>query len=95
MVAYKYRKDNKIIIECHAEHLLEPVSSFLFCTQKDTAKVIADVKHELMCSTQESNGVQLSNGYKTNVISRGISKGTAPGFPFIVEFHTNDNSDLT
>lgn len=94
MVAYKYREGQKIIIECHAEHFLEPVSSFLFCTQQDTAKVRAEVKHELMCSTLESNGVQLTNGYKTNVISRGISKGTAPGFPFIVEFHTNDNSDF-
>lgn len=86
MVAYKYQEGDKIIIECHAEHFLEPISSFIFCTQKDVKSISANVRNESMSMTDEENGISLENGHKTNAIIRSISKGTLPGFPFTVEF---------
>ena len=92
MVAYKYKDGDKLIIECHAEHFLEPISSFLFCTQQDANSISAKLPNESVCTTNSVNGVQLENGYKTNAIIRSISKGTMPGFPFIVEFKSNNNT---
>ncbi len=92
MVAYKYSEGDKLVIECHAEHFLEPISSFIFCTQHDALSINANVRHESMSMTNAVNGIQLNNGYKTNAIIRSIPKGTLPGFPFVVEFASKDGS---
>lgn len=42
--------------------------------------------------SNQENGIQLANGYKTNAIMCSISKGTLPGFPFIVEFKSKTNA---
>lgn len=34
LVAYKYKEGDKLIVECHAEHFLEPISSFIFVHNK-------------------------------------------------------------
>ena len=94
IVAYKYREGNKLIIECHAEHFLEPVSSFYFCTQQDVRQIKAVVKGENAYMTNSKNNVALTNGYKTNVIWRSIPRGTLPGFPFIVEFSSDIQFDI-
>lgn len=94
MVAYKYRDGDKLVIECHAEHFLEPISSFLFCTQQDVNSISANIRNEAMCMTGEMNDVRLENGYKTNAIRRSISKGTMPGFPFTMEFKSKNNTSF-
>lgn len=94
MVAYKYREGDKLVIECHAEHYLEPISSFLFCTQEDVDNISVNVRNELMSMTNQKNGMQLNNGYKTNVIHRSILKGTLPGFPFVVEAKSESNPNV-
>lgn len=94
MIAYKYREGNKLIIECHAEHFLEPISSFLFCTQQATEKIKVELIGESMCMANSYNGITLENGYKTNAIYRSISKGTLPGFPFIVKLSSGMQFDI-
>lgn len=94
MVAYKYREGNKLMIECHAEHFLEPISSFLFCTQQAIEKIKVKLIGESMCMTNSYNGITLENGYKTNAIYRSISKGTLPGFPFVVELSSETKFDI-
>ena len=94
MVAYKYREGNKLMIECHAEHFLEPISSFLFCTQQATEKIKVELIGESMCMANSYNGITLENGYKTNAIYRSISKGTLPGFPFIVGLSSDMQFDI-
>ena len=94
LVAYKYKEGDKLIIECHAEHFLEPISSFIFCTQQDVNNISATVKNEIMSTTSQKNGIQLASGYKTNAIMRSISKGTLPGFPFTVEFCSKINTEF-
>ena len=85
LVAYKYWEGDKLIIECKALHYLEPVSYFAFCTQANINDLIVNLRHESMCMTNEMNGVTLQNGHKTNIIIRGIERGTLPDFPFTVE----------
>ncbi len=92
LVAYKYKEGNKLIVECHAEHYLEPISSFLFCTQQDVNSISASLRNETMCKTSQKNDVQMMDAYVTNVISRSIEKGTLPGFPFSMEFESNNNT---
>jgi hypothetical protein len=92
LVAYKYKEGDKLIVECHAEHFLEPISSFIFFTQQDTNTISANVRNEVICMSNQENGIQLANGYKTNAIMCSISKGTLPGFPFIVEFKSKTNA---
>lgn len=94
MVAYKYREGDKLVIECHAEHFLEPISSFMFCTQQDPKKIKMDVKGESMYIGNVQSDITLTSGYKTNVIHRSISKGTLPGFPFIVELSSDMQFDI-
>lgn len=91
MVAYKYREGDKLIVECHAQHYLEPISSFIFCTQHDVNNITAKVRNESMSMTGHKNNTTLNTGYITNIISRSIQKGTLPGFPFVVEFISKVN----
>ena len=92
MVAYKYRDGDKLVVECHAEHFFEPISSFLFCTQQNVNSISAHIRKATLYRTNEMNDFRLENGYKTNVIMRSIPNGTVPGFPFIVEFKSKNNT---
>lgn len=94
LIAYKYKEGNKIIIECHAEHFLEPISSFAFCTQHDANTIQAEAKNTIARMAGQQNDVRLQNGYKTNILFRSISKATVPNFPFVVEFSTRDNTSF-
>lgn len=88
MVAYKYNEGKKVIIECHAKYFAEPISSFMFCTQQDTSIIKWDLKYEMLCIEDIVNDVSLDNGHITNTIALRIDKPTVPGFPFVVDFST-------
>jgi hypothetical protein len=46
--AYKREENGKIIIECHAEHYMEPISNFLFLTQNMENEIF------VTCSSENS-----------------------------------------
>lgn len=92
LVAYKYWDGDKLVVECHAKHYLEPISYFMYCTQMDVKNINADVKNETMYETDEEMNVKLANGVLTNGIFRSIDKGTLPQFPFVVEFSSKDKT---
>lgn len=92
LVAYKYWDGDKLIVECHAQHYLEPVSYFIFCSQSDIDMIDVTVKNENMHMGGEMKNIKLENGYVTNSIMRGIERGTLPNFPFIVEFKSKNNT---
>ncbi len=94
LTAYKYKDGDKLIIECHAEYFLEPISSFLFCTQQDVKTISVVVRGENVYKTNEIYGIQSDDGYKANAILRGIYRGTLPGFPFVVEFESKWSFDV-
>lgn len=86
LVAYKHREGSNLIIECCAKYYLEPISSFLFCTQGQIKNICYNVYNESMIESGEVNNMTLNNGKITNAIYLSVSHGTLPDFPFIVEF---------
>ncbi len=84
LTAYKYKENDRLVVECHAEHYFEPISSFMFCTNHDSNDIYAKVRGEASYWSSNKNGGMLGN-IKVNYVELGISKGTVPGFPFVVE----------
>lgn len=91
LIAIKKRVGNKIRIECVAKHFLEPISHFAFCTQTALSELNSNIISDSFSITNEEEKVKLINGYVTNILYRGVSRGTLPGFPVIVEFSHKRN----
>ena len=53
------------------------------------AKLVSDA-YEI---TSVQKAAKFENGYVTNILFRGVSRGTLPNFPVVAEFsHTNGES---
>lgn len=91
LVAVKQKIDNKIRIECVAKYYLEPISEFAFCTQSNPDLIQARIVSDAYEITRVQKGVKFENGYTTNVLFRGVSRGTLPNFPVIAEFSHKNN----
>jgi len=89
LIAYKYKEGDKLIIECRALHYLEPITMFSFMTHADIDQITHSVPREAFHSSGMHKDVQLSPYIRANFITLGLSRGTLPGFPFIVEFSSN------
>ena len=94
LVAYKYRENGKLIVECRALYYLEPISNFSFLSFNDVEKVGHKVRGENMHTAGSERDIPLNNGLKANFITLGLGRGTLPGFPFIAEFTSNNNLDF-
>ena len=93
IIAVKKRIGNKIRIECIAKYYLEPISDFAFCTQSNPDLIQAKIVSDAFEVTSIQKGAKFENGYTTNILFRGVSRGTLPNFPVIAEFsHQNDDS---
>lgn len=89
LIAYKYKEGDKLIIECRALHYLEPITMFSFMTHADIDQITHSVPREAFYSSGMHKDVQLSPYIRASFITLGLSRGTLPGFPFIVEFSSN------
>lgn len=91
--AYFYQEEEKTIIECHAEHFLEPISSFLILVENQEDEVSIKYRGSMFM-----NGVfqefKLDNGEVYNGKTLGIDRGTLPGFPFIIEITPQNNAKV-
>ena len=94
LVAYKCRENGKLIIECRALQYLEPISMFSLMTFDDIDKIQHAVPGEVMHSSGLHKEVQVNPFVKANFITLGISRGTLPGFPFIVELTSRELSSF-
>lgn len=92
--AFKYKKGNKVVIECRAQYYLEPITDFAFATFFPISDVEVFVQNEpsRFCSQQEN--CKLENGIQANIIFRSVSHGTTPQIPFIVEFTSKNNPNF-
>lgn len=81
---YVYEEGSTTVVECHAEHYLEPISNFLFLVQNKAGEVSFEYKSGNMCNTGFNEGIRLDNGVTFNGQLVGVERGTIPGFPFIV-----------
>lgn len=92
--AYKYDENGKIIIECHAEHYLEAISSFLFLTKNTQEEMEYKCKSDSMYLNWFNKDVRLDNWSIYNAVLAGTQRGTPPGFPFIIEFSWNNDVQI-
>lgn len=83
--AYMYQSDESIMIECRAEHYLEPISHYLFLVENTEEEVTFIYKSGGMCERSFNKGIALTNGKTVNAQFISIEQGTVPGFPFIVK----------
>lgn len=95
--AYKWIENNDIIIACHAEHYLEPISNFLFLTKNAESEINITCTSEIMCNTGFHKDVTLTDGSVFNAQYLGITRATAPGFPFTIKASGKNSSiiDIT
>lgn len=82
--AYVHQDGATTIVECHAEHYLEPISNYLFLVKNEEPEVRFEYKSGNFCNTGFNKGIKLNNGETFNAQLIGVEKGTVPGFPFIV-----------
>jgi len=83
--AYCYAEGNSFIVEVHAEHFLEPISSFLYLTNLEENEISFTYKSGNMCNAGFNKNITLANGDMCNAQLMAAEKGTVPGFPFVVE----------
>lgn len=83
--AYAYNEGRKIIIECHAEHYLEPISNFLFVVTNNEEELTFNCKSSAIYRGGFNKNIIPNSGTVFNGQLMAIEKGTVPGFPFIVE----------
>lgn len=92
--SYVYPRGNATIVECRAEHYLEPISHFLFLVGNPEAELSFQYKSGSMCNMGFHTGITLDNGSKHNAQFIGVEKGTVPGFPLIVEITPKNGAFL-
>lgn len=83
--AYAYAEGDCTIVECHAEHYMEPISHYLFLVKNEEADISFTYKSGNMCNMGFQKDVKLNNGFVFNAEMMSVEKATVPGFPFIVE----------
>jgi len=83
--AYVYPRGDVTVIECHAEHYLEPISHFLYLVRNEEGELTFNFKSGNMCNMGFNKNITLTNGKVVNAQLISIERGTIPGFPFVVE----------
>lgn len=92
--AYVYPEGAATIIQCRAEHYLEPISHFLFLVSNSESELTFEYKSGSMCNRGFHTGINLNDGTTHNGQFISVEKGTVPGFPFIVEITPRDGAAL-
>ncbi len=92
--AYVYETGEATVVECHAEHYLEPISHYLFLVDNEEQEVRFEYRSGSMCNTGFNKGIQLSNGTTYNGQIVKVEKGTVPGFPLIVHITPSAGSKV-
>jgi len=75
----------ELIVEFRAETYLEPISRYLILVGNDEGEVEVKCESDGMFRHGFRKDLQLSTGPKTNAVSVGVERGTAPGFPFVIK----------
>lgn len=87
------KADSKYEVEFKAEYYLEPISQYGILLDNNFENI--DIK---CLSDGMYNGnrkaIELNNGEKHNCFFIGVSRGTAPGFPFRIELSTRNNEPI-
>lgn len=83
--AYAYSEGENTIVECHAEHYMEPISHFLFLVDNTENEVSITIKFAGMCTSGFNKDINLNNGITCNGQLISVEQPTVPGFPLVVQ----------
>lgn len=92
--AYAYPQDGSVIVECHAEHYLEPISHFLFLVQNEEGELSFQLESGTMCRSGFNKDIKLDNGPVLNGQLMAVEQGTVPGFPFVIEIKPKEGATV-
>lgn len=90
--AYFFKEDNYYIVECHAEHYMEPISHFLFLVKNKEDEIKFTYLSGNMCNTGFNKDLQLNDGTLCNAQLISVESATVPGFPFKIKIEMQNNS---
>jgi len=90
--AYKRIENEEILIDCHAEHFMEPISNFLFLTKNTEEEMSLACTSENSFTSGFNKDLSLNNGQTYNAFLIGISRGTVPGFPLSIKATLKNDS---
>ena len=82
--AYIFEEAGKFIVECRAEHFMEPKSHFLLLVDNEEGELSFQLRGESMVKMGFNKSVRLGDGREVNAQLMAISGATTPGFPFVV-----------
>lgn len=90
----EFSSSSKCKIEIRAEYYLEPISRYCFLVDNDLDKVNIICLSDSTRNEGRQDALKLSNGQIHNALFESVSRGTTPGFPFVVELKTNNGEEL-
>jgi hypothetical protein len=83
--AYIYPSGTSTIVECRAEHYLEPISHYLYLVENIESELSFSLKSGMMCQTGFNTNIKLDGARICNAKYFAVEKATVPGFPFLIE----------
>lgn len=92
--AYSYSDEDKIIVECRAEHYMEPKSHFLYLVNNQKNELKFKCKSSAMFRGGFNENIKLNNGSVFNGQMMAVESGTVPGFPFVIEILPNGGATV-
>lgn len=91
---YISKKDHSIQIEFRAESYMEPHSNYLILLENDESEISWTAIGESQFESGFQKDLKLDNGQVSNAIFVSRMTATSPGFPFVVELTTKNNSKI-
>lgn len=77
--------DKGLTIEFRAETYLEPISQYLVLLDNNESEINYTCLSDSIYNSGFNKNITLNNGFTANALFIGTTRGTAPGFPFIVK----------
>lgn len=87
-------EDDRHVVEVVAEHFLEPISHFLIVVENEKNDLSFKCLSHNMCTSGFHQDIKLTDGRERNAQFMGVTQGTTPGFPFIVEIRRRSEASI-
>jgi len=86
--------NSTFVIEFRAEYCLEPVSRYCILVDNDINNISIGCKSDFIGSGGTKEDFKLSNGESHNAFFESVSRGTTPGFPYVVRIETKNGEEI-
>lgn len=90
----EYSSKSKCIIRIEAEYYLESISRYCILVDNDLENVNIMCLSDNIRNAGKQKEIRLSNGQIHNALFESVTRGTTPGFPYVVELKTINGEDF-